>query len=571
MTRVTLTEKPGIETSDAITIHACRNERESAQVIVRGTAAQLSKLIYQFEPLLSPHGSSLPAPAVCQEFDVRISHSSPDAPLPAGWYPDALVPMAGEESPSLASFRGETGDVNLRLWIDCHVPASQAPGKYSGKMLLRDSENGELLGSARITVHVRPETLPDKPTLKSYLGLEEHRIARIHGLDRNKNGVALAQVMDDYYQLLIDSRLQPGLLFASSPPIGNDGELLWTLPASDTLPAPAAIVGKYLRPGGGMNCLHLPMWRDYPFADPLGDDRQKAVDYLAELASLTRRTSADASLFFSVGRLDEPDTAQAYQNIRDWASLVQDAAKTAGTPIKFFVTEQPQPQQADWGSLAGSVDIWAPQVMWAWEDLESKTGKSIIAGRIKAGDEVWCYPALAQFRDQWKKEKGKTDMARGSYPPVWLTDFPAVNYRILPWICAAHGLTGIHYWNVFEWKDGADPWSDAGIFTIGDETFNGDGLLIYPPAPARLVGRKKAAAMQPCASIRLKWIRDGMEDYEHLQLLKGNNPAAAAGILAGIARGFGDWETSVAKIEATRISISKALMDNPTINLHPPP
>lgn len=569
MTRVALTEKPGEETSNMISIYACRNEWESAQVIVRGTAKQLSMLSCQLEPLLSAQGKSLPEPVVCQEFDVRISHSSPDAPLAAGMYTDALVPMAGDESPTLASFRGEAGDVNLRLWIDCHVPSAQPPGEYSGKMLMRERESGELVGSATITVHVLPETLPEKPSLKSYFGLEEHRIARIHGLDREKDGLALARVMEDYYKLLIDSRVQPGLLFASSPPIGSDGQLLWTVRASETLPAPAEIVGKYLRPNGGMNCLHLPMWRDYPFIDPLGDDRPDAVSYLAELARLTRRISADATLFFSVGRLDEPNNAEAYESIRKWASLVQDAAKAADTPIKFFVTEQPRPEQADWGSLAGSVDIWVPQVMLAWEDLESSMGEHLIAARIEAGDEVWCYPALAQFREQWRTEKGKIDMERGSYPPVWLTDYPAVNYRILPWICAAHGLTGIHYWNVFEWNEGIDPWSDAGIFTIEGETFNGDGLLIYPPAPARLVGNEKSALMQPCASIRLKWIRDGMEDYEHLQILRKSSPAAAAGILAGVARGFGDWEPSVAGIETSRNSISKALQKTISMNLPP--
>lgn len=571
MTRVTLTEKPGEEFSNRIAIYACRNEWESAQVIVRGTAKRLSMLSCKLEPLLSAQGKSLPEPVVSQEFDVRISHSSPDAPLAAGIYPDALVPLSGDESPTLASFRGEAGDVNLRLWIDCRVPSAQSPGEYSGKMLIRERESGEMLGSATITVHVLPETLPDKPSLKSYFGLEEHRIAGIHGLDREKDGVALARVMDDYYQLLIESRVQPGLLFASSPPIGSDGQLLWTVRASETLPAPSEIVGKYLRPGGGMNCLHLPMWRDYPFTDPLGDDRQDAVSYLAELARLTRSIPADATLFYSVGRLDEPNSAEDYECIRKWALLVKDAAKAADTQIKFFVTEQPQPEQADWGSLTGSVDIWAPQVMLAWEDLESNMGEVLIAERIEAGDDVWCYPALAQFREQWRTEKGKTDMERGSYPPVWLTDYPPVNYRILPWICAAHSLTGIHYWNVFEWNEDIDPWSDAGTFMIEDDTFNGDGLLIYPPAPASLVGHEKASAMQPCASIRLKWIRDGMEDYEHLQILKKSNPAAAAGILAGVALGFDNWEPSVARIDAFRNSISKALLKKISINLPSPP
>ena len=159
-----------------------------------------------------------------------------------------------------------------------------------------------------------------------------------------------------------------------------------------------------------------------------------------------------------------------------------------------------------------------------------------------------------------------TDTLHDAYPPVWLTDYPAVHFRILPWICAAHGLTGIHYWNVYEWPKSVDPWKDAGSFVIDDEIFNGDGLFIYPPAPAAL---RNGSAKTPCPSIRLKWIRDGMEDYDHIALLRQKKSKEAARILATIARGFADWETSVSKIPTARISISKILNENPKPSASP--
>jgi len=573
MSRVGITEKAPNSTTKTATIRACRNEWESTQVIITGTVNRLTSLTYRLGEFRSSSASRLPAPDVYQQYDVRIKKSSPQAPLPAGLYPDALVPLSPNESPTKASFQGKQGMVNLRLWLDFHVPSNVQPGEYIGKVTVLEKSTGRVVDTVSIKVLVAAETLPDKPTLKSFFGLEEHRIAKIHGLDRENDGVALAEVMVDYYQLLIDSRIQPGLIYASSPPLDSNNQLVWNSPASDTMPAAADIVRKYFQRNGGLNCLHLPMWRDYPFAQPLGRDRNKTIAYLAELARLSHQTAPDTQLFFSIGRLDEPETAEAYALIRKWASLVHEAAAIAKTPIKFFVTEQPQPQKAEWGSLAGSVDIWAPQVMWAWEDLESKTGRREITNRIKAGDEVWCYTALAQFRDQWKLENPNTNMMTDSYPPVWLTDYPAVNYRILPWICAAHGFTGIHYWNTFEWPEDVDPWSDAGSFIIDDETFNGDGLLIYPSAPARLVGAKKAATMKPCASIRLKWIRDGMEDYEHLQLLKKSDQTAAQQILTSIARGFADWETSPKKIEQSRTKITHTInqTNKTTLNSHPPP
>ncbi|BDS05306.1 hypothetical protein NT6N_03460 [Oceaniferula spumae] len=571
MTRVMLVGKPSAHSSREITIEACRNDVESAQVIISGLANKLSSFSYRLDTPKSSSGSQLPAPSIYQEYDVLVKSSSPHAPLPAGLYPDVLVPFSNGGSPMRSSFKGLDGDLNLRLWIDFHVPKNQQPGTYETELHVTDPLSGVKLGSATIKIVVRSEALPDKPSLKTYFGLEEHEIARIHGLDRNTDGVALAKVMDRYYQLMIDARVQPGLVFGSSPPLDADGQLVWKRSASDTLPTPQQIVKQYFGSNKGFNCLHLPMWRDYPYADPLGKDRSKSVRYLAELARLAHQTAPDTTLFFSVGRLDEPDSARAYQRIRDWASLVHEAAAKSKTSIKFFVTEQPQPQDAGWGTLTGSVDIWAPQVMVAWEDLESKKGNRAISKQIKAGDEVWCYPALAQFRDQWKAEKGMPDMLHDSYPPVWLIDYPAIHYRILPWICAAKNISGIHYWNVFKWPATVDPWNDAGSFVIDDETFNGDGLLIYPPPAASVVGEKLAAKMQPCASIRLKWIRDGIEDYDHLQMLKRHDPKSAEAISATIAKGFADWETSPSKISRARESISRALASEPLPITHPPP
>lgn len=556
MDRVFLQSGPPPSGGTGITIRACRNEWESAQVVVQSSAATLSRLSYR---IAVPGDAAFPPPAVFQVLDVPVRKSSPHAPLKPGLYPDALVPLAPGCSPSINTFRGRKGKVNLRLWLDFRVPAEMNPGSYTFVLTVADPDNPSLTGKAEITVEVLPETLPAKPTLRSFFGLEEHRIARIHGLDRVKQGIELARVMDRYYQLLADARLQPGLVFATSPPVGQDGRLVWSRPPSATLPAPADVVRKYFGSTGPFNVFHLPMWGDYPFADPLGENRAQAVAYLAELARLAHRTAPRAELVFSVGQLDEPDTEEAYRHVREWSALVRAAAAKAGTPVKFFVTEQPRPQNPEWGSLVGSVDIWAPHVMWAWEDLESKAGGRLIRRRIQDGDDVWCYPALAQFRDRWQREMGTPNMAGDSCPPVWLTDYPPVHYRVLPWICAVHGMTGMHYWNTFEWPPHVDPWEDNGSFLIGDGTFNGDGLLIYPPAPARLVGSREAARMRPCSSVRLKWIRDGVEDYGHLQILRKKNPAAAARVRARVARGFADWQTSPDAMVAARAMITEAL------------
>ena len=72
-----------------------------------------------------------------------------------------------------------------------------------------------------------------------------------------------------------------------------------------------------------------------------------------------------------------------------------------------------------------------------------------------------------------------------------------------------YGVQGELYYLTDLWKD--DPWDH--LYDFGG---NGDGALFYPGTLDKIVGRRPA----PVASIRLKLIRDGMEDYEYLIALQ---------------------------------------------------
>lgn len=561
MSRVYLTQKVDADAPSSMKLSACRNEWESVQVIATGKAAQLARCAFSLSQPKHDDGTLLPAPRIFWEYDVPVKKSSPEAPLNAGLFPDALIPFEIGDTPNLRAFRGRNhlDDVNFRLWIDFKVPVGQKPGGYHCQCIAKEGSSKSIVATVDLMIVVLSETLPLKPSLRSSFGISERRVARVHGLDRNKDGLELSSIMERYYQLMEDCRIEPCMIFGLSPRIDSNGQLDWSKSADGNLPAAKDQVHKYYNQKTFQN-IYLPLWDNYPYADPLGSDRDKALDYLVKLARFSHQAAPDARLLFAAGGLDEPNDAESYRAVRQWAGLIQEASKLAKVDIDFFVTEQPEPEQQAWGSLVKSVDVWAPHVMLAWEDLESKSGKRLIAQRIAAGDEVWVYPALCQFREQWVKEKGMPDTKLDAYPPVWLTDYPAIHYRILPWICAAHGFTGIHYWSTFEWPENVDPWTDNGTFLIEDGVFNGDGLLIYPPASKDLY---KKGSNAPCASIRLKWIRDGMEDHDHLTLLKKTKPELASQILSTVARGLADWEISPMKLNHARNAIHDALNHNP--------
>ncbi|MBQ4334944.1 MAG: DUF4091 domain-containing protein, partial [Myxococcaceae bacterium] len=131
--------------------------------------------------------------------------------------------------------------------------------------------------------------------------------------------------------------------------------------------------------------------------------------------------------------------------------------------------------------------------------------------------------------------------------PSYMIDHDAALNRAMGALSFAHGIDGELYFNTVEAylapdSGGvADPWRDTLRFTG-----NGDGTLFYPGTPARL----GTPAHLPIESLRLKHLRDGLEDFEYLHLARqrGREDAANAFVESltplpwTIERAPGRWE-----------------------------
>ena len=154
-----------------------------------------------------------------------------------------------------------------------------------------------------------------------------------------------------------------------------------------------------------------------------------------------------------------------------------------------------------------AIDIWVPLTTRYIQFYDA------VEAARKRGKEVWYYVCLVP------------------QPPSanWLLESPATGTRLLTGFMAEklHTQGFLHYsivrWNTF--RDQTDAagkvvrqptdWSDyiqGGPLTNQDGKgygdVNGDGFLLYPGVDG------------PVPSQRLKLVRDGLEDYEYLQLLK---------------------------------------------------
>jgi glycosyl hydrolase family 123 len=92
-----------------------------------------------------------------------------------------------------------------------------------------------------------------------------------------------------------------------------------------------------------------------------------------------------------------------------------------------------------------------------------------------------------------------------------MIDAPGTSNRIMQWVAWKFHIEGELYYSMNEaYAYDKDPWTNP-RFSGG----NGDGTLFYPGRPSRIGGHTDI----PIESIRLKLIREGMEDYEYLTLL----------------------------------------------------
>jgi Domain of unknown function (DUF4091) len=140
--------------------------------------------------------------------------------------------------------------------------------------------------------------------------------------------------------------------------------------------------------------------------------------------------------------------------------------------------------------------------------------------------------------------------------PEWLVDYPPINERMqagyLNW---TQGATGILYYRADGWTAGNSigSWDNVDTNACGSGLSRpGDGIFLYPPGPI--------ASSEPAPGIRLKAIRDGIQDYEFAQLLKNQGQGSYVDfVLKPIAASWTKWSHDPADLETVRQKFGQQL------------
>ena len=225
-----------------------------------------------------------------------------------------------------------------------------------------------------------------------------------------------------------------------------------------------------------------------------------------------------------------------YPTIQQWANNMHQAG------IKNLISMSPTPALYSDGSGTGrsAVDIWVLL------PLMYNNSQSEVARVLQKGDSVWSYNTLVQ----------------DAYSPKWLIDFDPVNFRIQPgFINQSLGLSGLLYWRIDRWA--SDPWNNVNnTGTYSSANFPGEGALVYPGQQVGIQG--------VVASMRLKWLRDGVDDYDYVQILKGlGKEDLAMKIARSVGPDWTHWTRDAAAIESAREQLGQTISQIMTASSSP--
>jgi len=517
----------------AVQLSAARNEWETFQILVRSDKP-VGGVSLDPGTLRGKDGSEVPAllSQIYRMHHMRIDKGSyrNDAFI-AGNYPDPLVPFTNSLTrETLEGGRIRSAPLDLPpdqthgFLVDLYVPADTQPGLYKGAYHITTTEGQTV--EIPVSLTVWDFELPRVSALVTSFGSPAGRLRAYYKAQAAKGkereparwGLVEAQVDD----LLSKHRFNVEPPSRLIQPVEKDGAFLFT---SDQVDGLRAFVDRQ-----HVNAIRVPHPKS-AVKDPVAQKARlhawlKAFDKLAEAVGNT-------SIVYYTYLLDEPNDPAAYDYVRLWGKAIREAR----SQVKVMVVEQPDTQDKAWGDLYGAVDIWCP--------LFALFVPEAVKQRQDAGETIWTYTALCQ---------GKTPT------PWWQIDFPLLNYRVPAWIAWRYRIRGLLYWGGMSyWDQVEDPWNEA--WTYGrprdghgkGNVFNGEGVLVYP---GRAVGYDGIAP-----SLRLKALRDGIEDYDYLAILERLGRAAEAEqIVLPLAESWTKWEKDPAACQKARQALAELIL-----------
>lgn len=473
------------DASPAAGLSAACNDREAVQVVVRPTK-ELRQFTVAVGALRGPGEATIPAENIQV---LRVYYHFIQFPTEKtgtrDWWPDALPPLtkpldlpAGKNQP---------------LWVLIHVPKNAKPGDYTGTISLK-AEGWS--AAVPVKLHVWSFALPERNHVESMVELDEANVFRYHQL---KTEADKRRVLDTYYQTFADHRISP------LDPVPLDPIQVNFLPNADPPRAEVDFTAFDAAMNRVMNDFHFTNFRLRVQGIGRENPEQGAeVAFSSQMRQLESHLREKGWLKMAyVFWYDEP-APEAYEFVQ----VGMDRLKKYAPELQTMVTKCRHDD-----ALMQSVDILG---LLSKEYRDDEAAK-----RRTKGQRFWWYVCQEP---------------KSPYCTLFI-DHPATDLRVWLWQTWQRDVAGILAWRANYWtsytafpKEAQNPFEDPMSYCqyvesppgTKDHFGNGDGRILYPPLEAASPGTSGDAPVlaPPVSSIRLEMLREGIEDYECLWLLR---------------------------------------------------
>jgi len=518
------------EASSTVSISGVRGEHVPFQIIVTADQVNISGITLD-KTALKNGENILSRENVHLFYEHQIKVYTPSGIHgKKGYWPDALVPLTRPFNIHSGE-RGSPPELRHQpIWVDIIVPGDQPPGTYEGS--IRVSSDEGKLGEVNIKLTIWDVTMPVERHYPALIRIGASDVARSHDLD--EESPEFQELYSRYLKLALNNRVDPrGLLsFGLEGRIENENYMLrWTDKRMEKFLFDMGLLKFQLSaaPPG------IPRESgEEPFSIPY---MRYIRQYIGQVITHARENGWYDKLTF-LCPMDEPRTPDEYEAVRRWAGVV----KEVDPDIQFMVTEQPLPQEPEWGSFVGHANSWCVHGNYLAREEHVKA----ISERQQASEQVIWYISCDQRYPQ----------------PNYFIDREAADLRMVSWITWRYDLGGILYWTSTFWREVRDPWLDPVTWKLSgcNDPLSGEGSLIYPGnLVERYTGQENVFG--PVSSIRFELLREGLEELELMNMLKKSGGESEVDKIVGsICQGIRDFTRDPNAIDEAKEKIIKEIL-----------
>lgn len=560
----------------AVQLAAGRGQYVSFQIVIGRTGEPpLRDVVVTMEPF-AREGRALPArPELFLEWCVEVTSRTSQYPkwsTGTGWYPDALIPLERIQMDlsrqhemvsyplRLPDFRNRIpGQRYMMIWVDQFVPSDRGqagPGLYRTEVKVRVDGTERTLP---VTLKVWDFALPAENGPAA--GFQQEGF--LAGAE-DKVGLAVQQLCKQHRVVLIDPNIRPRYEITADHKVKID----WT-DYDDK-------VAKYLS-GAAFTA-------EYGYSGP---SEGEPVEWFLMPFNVAGRWGSKG--WPDIGGEDvekEPQRQAVYidaiRQVREHVLKMADPGKTRLVVYLNGLDESYFPEA--WGRMVHYGKLFRehfPEVDFRVDGAYSAQAMQVIHQSVN----LWVSHTTSYDRDviEANRRLGVRDMIYGPMlheDPAkgndmsgsnWFLDVELLTQRVPSWVWWKYdATTWLHWGLVHNWQAAwfnPEQWVTLfrylGKGEFVESRFNGDGYGIYAPGVVAQVN-------VPCASIRMKNVRDGVQEYLMMKLLAerdGHRRRVDAIVNRVVGKplgrqSFGKWEVwqhDPAKWDAARIELGEAI------------